>query len=252
MGSLVTRAVEIPVDHQRIQGTLITPRSGNATCVLFVHGWGARQDDYLDEARAIAGLGCACLTFNLRGHAETDGHEAVTREDNMRDVMAAYDMLAGQCGTDRSRVALVGSSYGAYLGALLTYMRPVSLLALRAPALYHDEDWEAPKRKLLVDRDFAAYRRRTLRAEHNRALGACAQFPGDALVVESERDDVVPHPAVANYIAALANAHSLTYRMIEGADHRLSHPEWRRAYTELLVHWLSEMLKERPCRARLF
>ena len=63
-------------------------------------------------------------------------------------------------------------------------------------------------------------------------------------MVESEHDEIIPHPAVANYIAALANAHSLTYRMIEGADHGLSKKEWELAYTELLVGWLSEMMKD--------
>ena len=242
------KRIDIPVDGQRIEGTLILPgrRNGAAPGVLFVHGWGGNQNYYLDEARALAGIGCACLTFNLRGHADTEAqHETVTREDNMRDVIAAYDVLAGHQGVDKSKIALVGSSYGAYLGALLIYMRQVRLLAMQAPALYKDDDWEAPKRKLHVDPDFAAYRRRALKAEDNRALGACAQFQGDALVVESERDEVIPHPAVANYIAALANAHSLTYRVIEGADHALSQESWERAYTELLVNWLSEMIKDR-------
>ena len=120
----------------------------------------------------------------------------------------------------------------------------VALKRLRAPALYKDDDWEQPKRKLHVDPDFAAYRRLALRAEDNRALGACAQFLGDALVVESEHDEIIPHPAVANYIAALANAHSLTYRVIEGADHGLTQQSWELAYTELLVGWLSEMIKD--------
>jgi uncharacterized protein len=241
------KRVEIAVDGQRIEGTLILPgRRDGAPGVLFVHGWGGNQNHYLDEARALAGIGCACLTFNLRGHAETEAqHETVTREDNMRDVIAAYDVLAGHEGVDKSRIALVGSSYGAYLGALLIYMRHVRLLAMQAPALYKDDDWEVPKRRLHVDPDFTAYRRRALKAEDNRALGACAQFQGDALLVESERDEIIPHPAVANYIAALANAHSLTYRVIEGADHALSQEPWERAYTELLVDWLSEMIKER-------
>jgi len=242
--------VEIAVDNQRIEGTLIAPVAprGAAPGVLFVHGWGGNQDYYVAQAHALAALGCVCLTFNLRGHAETEAqHDIVTREDNMRDVMAAYDVLVGQEGVDKAFVALVGSSYGAYLGALLTYMRPVRFLALHAPALYKDDDWEIPKRKLHVNPDAMAYRRLSLRAEDNRALGACAQFLGDALVVESEHDEIIPHPAVANYIAALANAHSLTYRMIEGADHALTQAPWERAYTELLVNWLSEMTKERTC-----
>jgi pimeloyl-ACP methyl ester carboxylesterase len=248
--NLRDETIGIAVEGQRIEGTLIAPAAQErpAPGVLFVHGWGGNQDHYLAEARALAALGCVCLIFNLRGHAETEAqHDTVTREDNLHDVMAAYDVLAGHASVERSSIAVVGSSYGAYLGALLIYMRPVRLLAFQAPALYKDDDWEAPKRKLHVDPDFAAYRRLTLRAEENRALGACAQFLGDALVVESEHDEIIPHPAVANYIAALANAHSLTYRMIEGADHGLSSENCERAYTELLVNWMSEMMKERLC-----
>ena len=248
--NLRTEGVEITVNGQSIGGTLIAPASlePGTPGALFVHGWGGCRAQYLASARAIAALGCACLIFDLRGHAETRGqHETVTREDNLHDVLAAFDLLARTPGVDRQAIAVVGASYGAYLGALLLYLRPVCMLALRAPALYKDVDWEQPKRRLHVDPEFAAYRRLTLRAEDNRALGACAQFLGDALVVESEHDEIIPHPAVANYIAALANAHSLTYRVIEGADHGLSQAAWERAYTELLVGWMSEMIKERPC-----
>jgi pimeloyl-ACP methyl ester carboxylesterase len=245
-----SETVDIVADNQRIEGTLIAPpaTAADAPGVLFVHGWGGNRDYYLGEARALAALGCVCLIFNLRGHAETEAlHDTVTREDNMRDVMAAYDVLARSRGCDRPFIGVVGSSYGAYLGALLTYMRPLRFLALQAPALYMDHDWEMPKRKLHVNPDFAAYRRLALRAEDNRALGACAQFLGDALVVESQRDEIIPHPAVANYISALANAHSLTYRVIEGADHALSRPEWESEYTQILVSWMSEITKERAC-----
>ena len=115
----------------------------------------------------------------------------------MRDLVAAYDMLASRPGVDRAAIGVVGSSYGAYLAAILTSLRPVRWLTLRVPALYRDEDWAAPKQRL--DKDaLAAYRRGPVAAEENRALRACSDFEGDALVVESERDDVVPHPAIAN------------------------------------------------------
>jgi uncharacterized protein len=242
--NLQDEAIDIAVGGQHIAGTLQRPAGERSALpgVLMVHGWGGNQQQYLPSARAIAALGCVCLTFDLRGHAATGPqHETVTRDDNLQDVAAAYDVLANHRAVDRSFVALVGASYGGYLGAILTLLRPLRLLALRAPALYRDADWEMPKRKLHVDPDFAAYRRRTLLPTDNRALGACAQFRGDALVVESELDEVIPHPAVANYVAALANAHSLTYRVIEGADHALSLEPWERAYSELLVAWLKEM-----------
>ena len=245
--SLRHEAVAIAVDGQHIGGTLIVPevRREGAPAVLFVHGWGGSQEQYLARAGAIAALGCTCLTFDLRGHERTlTQHEAVTREDNLRDVLAAYDVLASRAGG--CRVALAGSSYGAYLGAIATTERPVHWLSLRAPALYKDVGWTLPKRALHRDPDFADFRRRAHRPEDNRALDACARFRGDALVVESPDDSVVPHAVVASYVAAFTGAHSLTHRVIEGADHGLSREPWKQAYTELLVGWLKEMTAEPP------
>jgi pimeloyl-ACP methyl ester carboxylesterase len=136
---------------------------------------------------------------------------------------------------------VVGSSYGGYLGALLTSLRAVRWLGMRAPAIYKGAGWELPKHQLNRDPDLAAYRRRAVRPEDNRALCACAGFRGDVLVVESEHDPVVPHPVIENYLAACAHARSLTYRVIEGADHSLTEDRWRRAYSSLLVTWLKEM-----------
>jgi uncharacterized protein len=233
--------LEVAVDGVRLPGTLVAPATA-LPGVLFVQGWGSGQEVYLPRARQIAALGCLCLTFEPRGVARADPrHETVSREDNLRDVVAAYDLLASQPSVDAKAIGVVGASYGAYLAAILTSLRPVRWLALRVPALYKDEDWDEPKRRL--DRDeLAAYRRLPLDPEENRALRACAAFRGDVLVVESEHDDVVPHPAIANYIAAFGKAHSLTYRVIEGADHALSDERSRKAYTSLLVNWATEMV----------
>ena len=236
--------LDIAVGGQHIEGVLLVPQplKERVPAVLFVHGWGGNRDQYLSRARIVAGLGCVCLTFDLRGHERTQSqHETVTREDCLQDVLAAYDTVARCPAVDPAKVALVGSSYGGYIGAVATALRPVRWLALRAPALYKDEHWDWPKRKLHQDPDFAHYRRRAHRPTDNRALEACGRFRGDVLVVECEHDTVVPHPAVANYVASFANAHSLTYRVIEGADHGLSAEPWKQAYTELLVTWLKEM-----------
>src|SRR5438105_1557506 len=258
--SLHDETLDIPVDGQHIAGTLLVPLTlpsppaggegrvrgdrGPAPGVLFVHGWGGSQDQYLARARQIAALGCVCLTFDLRGHAKTQPqHETVSRGDNLRDVLAAYDLLARHQGVDPSTIAVVGSSYGGYLGAILTSLRGVRWLSLRAPALYKDAEWELPKRQLHHDADLSAYRRRTVRPEDNRALCACEAFRGDVLLVESEHDHVVPHPVIANYLAACVQVRSLTYRVIQGADHGLGEEPWRLAYTSLLLHWLTEMVE---------
>ena len=121
-------------------------------------------------------------------------------------------------------------------------MRKVRWLGLRVPALYRDAGWELPKLQLHREQDLVAYRRSFVPAAENRALRACARFGGDVLVVESERDEIVPPPVIASYRAAFAQAHSLTYRCIKGADHALSSEASQREYTMLLVQWFGEML----------
>lgn len=234
--------IAIEVDNGSIAGTFITPGT-LLPGVLFVHGWGGSQQQYLARAHEIAALGCVCLTFNLRGHAETKPqYETVTRENNLRDVLAAYDLLANRRHVDPAAIAVVGSSYGGYLGAILSAMRPVKWLALRAPALYVDTGWEIPKLQLHRDYDLQTYRRHLVAAADNRALKACLAFQGDVMLVESEHDSIVPQPVLSSYREACAHAHSLTYRCIHGADHGLTSDESQREYSSLLTHWLTEMI----------
>ena len=237
-------AVEISVDDQCIAGTLVTP-GALIPGVLFVHGWGGSQQQYVARARDVAALGCICLTFDLRGHARTAGQQkTVTREQNLHDVVAAYDALVRHRGVDRSSIAVVGSSYGGYLAAILSAHRPVRWLVLRVPALYKDSEWDIPKEQLRKLQELEAYRRLPVKPEDSRALRACAQFKGHALVVESERDAIIPSQVVANYREALAGAASLTYRLMSGADHALTVQADQQAYTALLVDWLAGMIRD--------
>jgi dienelactone hydrolase len=237
-------AVRIDVDGQAIAGTFVTPQT-LVPGVLFVHGWGGSQDQYLARAREIAGLGCVCLTFNLRGHVETRPlFETVSREINLRDVLAAYDQLASRRHVNPGSIAVVGSSYGGYLAAILTTMRPVRWLALRAPALYIDTGWAVPKLELHRSQDLKSYRRGRVQPSDNRALAACQAFAGDVLLVESQHDDIVPQTVLASYKEACTQAHSLTYRSLPEADHGLSTEGGQRAYTGVLSNWFGEMMVE--------
>lgn len=171
-----------------------------------------RQAQYIARAHEIATLGCICLTFDLRGHVRhQEERESVSREDNLHDVLAAYDALVSHPAVDPAAIAIVGSSYGGYLAAIATALRAVRWLGLRVPALYRDGDWDVPKSKL-SRQELALYRNSEIAPGSNRALAACA------------------------------DARSLTYRMIADADHALSDNEWQQTYTSLLVNWMSEMV----------
>ena len=238
---MTEQVIDIAVGEQLIEATLVFPRT-LIPGVLFIHGWGVDRDTYLNRARELAALGCICLLFDMRGHAATvEQRDEVSREENLADVVAAYDRLIDHPLVDPTAIAVVGSSYGGYLASVLTAVRPVRWLGLRVPALYQDEDWFIPKQELR-DHGLEAFRQRAVSPEENRALGACAAFKGDVLLVKSGCDEVIPEPVIANYQAALGKVRSLTYRVIEEADHGLSEQPWQQAYASLLLGWVNEMV----------
>ncbi|MGE8639801.1 MAG: alpha/beta hydrolase family protein, partial [Achromobacter sp.] len=233
--------IALSVDGQTLDGTFLTPED-KVPGVLFIHGWGGSQAFDLNRAKGIAALGCVCLTFDLRGHAATREQQLqVTREDNLRDVVAAYDRLAAHPSLDSGSVVVVGSSYGGYLAALLSSLRRVRWLALHVPALYLDDEWLLPKNQLNRE-TLRAYRNSYVPPESNRALKACADFAGDVLIVEAEHDTFIPHSTIMSYRSAFRRSHSLTHRIIDGADHALTEKTAQRAYTSILVNWVTEMV----------
>ena len=213
-----SETIQIDIDDEQMSGTFLSPKS-KVPGVLFVHGWGGSQERDLERAKGIAGLGCVCLTFDLRGHTGGTGIPLtrVTREDNLRDLLAAYDRLLAHPALDTSAIAVVGTSYGGYLASILTSLRPVRWLALRVPALYRDDQWHTPKRDL--DKiDLRDYRSTLIRALT--ATGRCMPVrisPVTCCWLNPETDDYVPHATIMSYRAACQQTHSLTHRIIDGA-----------------------------------
>jgi pimeloyl-ACP methyl ester carboxylesterase len=234
--------IGIDVEGESLGGTMLAP-TRELPGVLFVHGWGGDQRHDLARARDAAGLGCVCVTFDLRGHEHSSTpRERVSRPQNLADIVAAYDWLARQPAVDESSIAVIAISYGGYLASILTELRNVRWLALRSPAIYKDDGWDLPKLQLHVDPDLPAYRRRKIDSGDNRALRACTQYRGDVLIVEAENDDVVPHQVTENYLAAFVKARSRTARVIAGADHALSLKTAQKDYSTVLMSWLTEMI----------
>ena len=233
----------IPVAGGTILGKTFHPdRQEPGPAVLFVHGWGASQRHDIGKAKRLARAGFTGMTFNLRGHAHTRHQvETVSRAHNFADLLAAYDVLAALPNVDARRIGVVGASYGGYLATLLTGCRAVRWLALQAPAIYQDGDFDRPKRELNLDGELPRYRQQRLAPDDNRVLTAAARFTGDVLVVESGRDTVIPAPVVENYVDAFRrSAASVRHEVFREADHALGEARWRHRYGTLLASWLGE------------
>ena len=233
------------VDGQKIKGTLIFPKAvkDKNPGVLFIHGWTSSEEGYLPRAQAVAKHGAICLTINLRGHGKSDGSlEELSRKDHLNDVITAYDFLACQKNVDRNRIGVCGSSYGGYLASILSLKRKVKWLVLRVPALYRDSDFNIPTAKLIRE-DINIYRQSEIRPKENMALKAVSKFRGDLLLVESEKDEIVPKQTIKNYLQAVNPKITFDHKIMQNADHALTNKKWKLEFIEILSGWFAERLK---------
>jgi len=85
---------------------------GPSPAVVVVHGAGSRKENHADFARLATASGWAALTFDLPGHGASEREMSGEAVD---DVLAMVRLLASRGDVDASRVAVRGSSLGAFL-----------------------------------------------------------------------------------------------------------------------------------------
>lgn len=211
--------------------------------LLALPGWddhGRQQFDALDASLQPSGWICRRANIpDADWPAEARARE--TREDSLARVLEDYMNLVAVRGVARSRLALLGFSYGAYMACFLAAAKPARLLVLRCPALYPDDDWTVPKEEL-DKRELGAYRARVHGPAQNKALDCCARFEGEVLLIDSECDQVIAPTVIASYERSFVHARSLTRLTLEGADHQLSEPRWQQQYHAAVVDWLAARL----------
>ncbi|TAM58187.1 MAG: alpha/beta hydrolase [Rhodanobacter sp.] len=91
-----------------------TRNAGGRPVLLFAHGFGQTRGAWNGAAGALAGRGCCCVTFDSRGHGESD---RVANGDYHMDQFAGD--LARLAEAQPQPPILVGASMGGLLGLLL-------------------------------------------------------------------------------------------------------------------------------------
>ena len=216
--------------HRPLVGRVFDPSikaRGDRCGVLFVHGQRSSQEGYEHRARSVShNLGAVCFTFDLSEH----GHDAANFDrysgyDHLDDVVAAFDCLASQRALDRARIGVCGASYGGYLAALLTAHRAVKRLILRAPSLVeniHSPPWQQrPSPSSEVPERFDS-------------LSVLRCYGGQVLVIESEKDEIIPASHIAAYLRVSSHAER---RIIHEATHALLEARWDEEFISAIVEW---------------
>jgi uncharacterized protein len=242
------QTLNLKVDRQNLAATLIKPRNLKAKnpALIFVHGWKSNQQGNIKRAKEISKLGFICLTIDLRGHGKSQGKiDQYSVKDHLKDIKAAYKYLLDNPDVDREKIGIIGSSYGGNLSAIAANYLKFKWLVLRVPALYVDKYFGVPTEELIgKDVEGKAFRSSDSTPETSLALKGVADFKGEILIVESEKDEVIPHRVIENYLRFIPDKDRLTYKVMKGATHSLETEEQEREYIEILKDWLLEKSAE--------
>jgi esterase/lipase len=221
----------------KLSGNLFIASNPRPLAFLLIHGWMGHQNE--QAAQALANLGFTSMTYDMRGHGDSEGNLAdFSRADFVADAVVAYDFLKQKVGEDVA-IGVVGSSLGSYTAVLLAEQRPVACLSLRVPASYPDKGFTVPKLRigLGVNREW-----RNLPVSYdNKAFKALHNFTGKVQIIESELDEMVPHQAVQNYADSVVDKQNLQYVVMHGAPHTLESVALREEYLELLTNWVKKI-----------
>jgi esterase/lipase len=238
------KKIAFAVGTQKNIGHIFLPKKlfDKNPAVLFVHGWTSAQERSFQYAKGLADIGYICMVFDMRGHGVSEGDiKTFTPKDFLEDVFAAYDYLTEVKGVNPDQISVAGSSFGSYLAALLSSKRNVRNLALRVPADYPNEIFDKPKFQNSGSSNdtIVPWRKKERTSKDTYALKAISRFKGQVLIIESEKDTIVPHRTVSNYINAVKNKKKLTHVVMLDAPHSLREGKFRDECEQILVSWFN-------------
>jgi len=213
--------------------------------VMVMHGAGSRKENHADFARLAALNGFVALTFDNRGHGETEGDLDPTVVDDLR-LLAEW--LAARPEVDADRVAARGSSMGGLMAihAAAASDRVAAVVAICPAAesmLAGDvrsiAEGRPPKKgsalaEMRIDApSLAGWLETTDVGEAVQRMGA-----KPLLMIHARGDEVVPYTHSERLYALAEEPKKLL--LLEGGDHRSAQHDAELQGESL--RWLSRVL----------
>ncbi len=231
--------------------------------VLLCHGFtGNRMEAhfmFVKTSRQLAAHGIASLRFDFQGSGESTGQfEDMSILTEVADALAAWEYLLNRPETDPNRQGIVGLSLGGGVASLLTgglhaEERPPKCCALWSAVADLAEIWETRFKQL------GMIKRRLIRfpiamgafkvgekffrdmKEAPRPVDAIASTEVPVLVVHGTADEAVPVAQAREY-AKKCGKRRATLKILRGADHVFSRPDWEQKVIDTTRIWLKKQL----------
>ena len=113
------------------------PNADAVAIIVFVHGLDGTRSGDLELVRDLLAEGFAALTFDLRGHGESDKAQMGAALHEQDDVLGAVDFLLSERGAVPGTIFLHGFSYGAAI-VLLTGVQEPAVAGVYADSAFAD------------------------------------------------------------------------------------------------------------------
>jgi uncharacterized protein len=182
-----TVKVEPPAEigvHAGLSFALFLPASTPLATVVVLHGANSCKESHFDFGRACRADGLAAISFDMRGHGESEGP---MDERALDDVATMAALARDRTGVDA--VALRGSSMGGYLALVAAHGSDARAVVAICPA--SGAGLERGLRAGRFEFRVAADAVGALLAEHDE-LRAAEQLDVPLLLLHAEGDEVVP------------------------------------------------------------
>jgi len=233
--------IEFLVDGLKLKGNLFYPEKvkDKNPSILFIHGWTSEKKRSFQYAEALIKLGFIVMVFDMRGHGISQGNINIhTPKEFLQDCIIAYDYFSTVDGVDKDNISIVSSSFGGYLSSILTSKRKVKNLVLRVPADYANETFKKTKMGNSGEfKEILKWRLIPKKPKETYALDALHNFNGDVLIIESEKDNIVPHQTIQNYINVVKDKSKLNHIVMKDAPHSIKEGPFKNEVTRILVNW---------------
>lgn len=124
--AVIHRLYYVSVDNCKVYAFLVTPSgSGPYPAVIYMHMGQANKEQYLEEAKQLAGHGVASLLLSspfVRGCGGTESRVGYVR--TVIDIRRGVDLLESIPEVDHVNIGYVGHSFGATWGGVLAGVEP--------------------------------------------------------------------------------------------------------------------------------
>jgi uncharacterized protein len=182
-----TVKVEPPAEigmHAGLSFALFLPATTPVATVVVLHGANSCKESHFDFGRACRADGLAAISFDMRGHGESEG----PMDERALDDVATMAALARD-RTGIAALALRGSSMGGYLALVAAHASDARAVVAICPASGAGlaRGLRTGRFEFRADADAM----RALLAEHDE-LRAAEQLDVPLLLLHAEGDEVVP------------------------------------------------------------